>query len=130
MKESNFIDSLIHSVVEASTSPVGEIIVRVTCVFIIGAVGVRLVVKAGADIFELFATPKKKKVIETIADFLGYLGCLLASVVTSILYAKGKKSGDIYIEGLLYGFGALGIYKLWITGKLKAFFNFFRRSKK
>lgn len=117
---------MIETIINFTKSPVGEILIRVTCILFIGAMGLKMFIKKIGDIFELYTrSMRTKKMLDLVADVLSIVGTVVISILISHVYSHISKENmsELYInaEGILYGFGAVGLNWLFSDGRFMKF---------
>ena len=122
---------IVNNIIAFTTSPMGEIIIRVVCVLFIGAIGLKLFIKKIFDIFELYArSAKSKKALDLLSEVVSIIGTVGISMIVSHVYAhiNDGTMKEIYInaQGLFYGLGAVGLSWLFADGRLIKFVRVWR----
>ena len=111
-------------------SSLGRILIRVGCVSFIGG-GIYFYIMKIADRIELFKSSKKRKMITLTAEILAYTMTILFSFLVSFVYELEKMDIlNIILESLLYGFGAICILNMCLTGGFYKILKIILRKKK
>lgn len=111
---------MIEQVLKFLSTPTGRIIVRLVIVMLVGSVGVNTFLRKIANVFGLLTKgEKRKRFIFALTDFVSIIATVFISILVSYEYRTPYQMDfDVYVSGLLYGFGAVGAYQFIIDGKL------------
>lgn len=121
---------MMEQFLEFSNSSIGKILIRVGCIFFIGSVGSHSFLRKIAGLFGLLTKgEKKKKIIFSLTDIVSGFATIVLSIFVSFLYSKGNDKLVVYGEGLIYGFGSIGIYQFIIEGRLTQIIKTIRSKK-